>query len=500
MYKARFSTWGLAKNYRKRDMVHVLRIKAERDAQGLPSEFRIHGEVVPSEVIARYVRRKGTRELPYEETPPSYITYRTPSPVVRSPKSVVKAPVSPSHWEHVNAGFIRPVGGGDSSGSESSQSPLYINEKGRMQWCFVPGHPSSSSSISRSPSPPRHLLVSERLFTSINTYFDGSFHNGTFVIDDNGRCTSLPAIGNPALFADFWTYSSLSASFVKKKSPIEFRRTLSRAFGLVQMLLTLQHPRTLEAFFKTFLFLIQNGLGDVVLSLRKYIGEMAKRVVAHTYPQWARVLQLIASLDEDMLEEAILQSFRCTIESFEAGLDLRNTDRLGARLNYIKAVTGPANPAKEELMLREMIASGIDSPMVAIRLGENLNAQGRYIHAESVAMELLARISSDPSYAPRKADQIMPLEMLAHSQYHQNRRVEAEMNIRDAMNRAVYEWGITDAWALNMRNVLEGWLRDWGNNKEADVTSEEMVALIGKDQTDYGEMLEGEEEERSEDD
>jgi hypothetical protein len=45
-------------------------------------------------------------------------------------------------------------------------------------------------------SPPQALLVPERLFATITSYFDGSFRKGTWISNKKGHCVSRNALGN----------------------------------------------------------------------------------------------------------------------------------------------------------------------------------------------------------------------------------------------------------------------------------------------------------------
>ncbi|KAI5458462.1 hypothetical protein BGZ63DRAFT_46994 [Mariannaea sp. PMI_226] len=57
MYKSRIWKWGLDKKLKSDEVLAILILKTERDAQGKPSEFTIRGQPVDLDNINRYIRR-----------------------------------------------------------------------------------------------------------------------------------------------------------------------------------------------------------------------------------------------------------------------------------------------------------------------------------------------------------------------------------------------------------------------------------------------------------
>jgi hypothetical protein len=48
----------------------------------------------------------------------------------------------------------------------------------------------------------------------------------------------------------------------------------------------------------------------------------------------------------------------------------------------------------------------------------------------------------------------------------------------------VDQWGIQHSWVLEFMNVLEGWLRGWGREEDANTLQGEIEELMGKDELD----------------
>ena len=53
--------------------------------------------------------------------------------------------------------------------------------------------------------------------------------------------------------------------------------------------------------------------------------------------------------------------------------------------------------------------------------------------------------------------------------------------MREAIRMIVIQWGIQHFWVLEFKNVLKGWLRDWGREEDANTLRGEIEELMGKD-------------------
>ena len=57
MYKSRISAWGLAKKHKRVEFEAILRKKAQRDAAGKATCFKLRGCVADLEDVERYSKR-----------------------------------------------------------------------------------------------------------------------------------------------------------------------------------------------------------------------------------------------------------------------------------------------------------------------------------------------------------------------------------------------------------------------------------------------------------
>lgn len=58
MFKKRIRAWDIDKKLKEDDVLEAMRLKAQRDAAGKPSELITRGRVVNFDRIWRYIKRK----------------------------------------------------------------------------------------------------------------------------------------------------------------------------------------------------------------------------------------------------------------------------------------------------------------------------------------------------------------------------------------------------------------------------------------------------------
>ena len=95
MWKSKITEWGLDKNNKKEDVLAILRKKAERDAAGKKTVFKLRGREVDFKDIERYATRNHISETTvgdlvasHPQTPPS-LECLTPEP---SPGTLTSRP------------------------------------------------------------------------------------------------------------------------------------------------------------------------------------------------------------------------------------------------------------------------------------------------------------------------------------------------------------------------------------------------------------------------
>ncbi|KAK2805975.1 hypothetical protein FQN50_005990 [Emmonsiellopsis sp. PD_5] len=345
------------------------------------------------------------------------------------------------------------------------------------------------SYVPLSPSPPQSLLISENLFHNIKIYFSNSCRN--MILDDQG---TLLAPNGTKLdtndLCDFDSYFFTAAMLVEKGLPIDFRRALSKASALVEQLLRAEHPRTLACFLEVFIHLIQVGLPEVTSFLRDFVKGMAAKVTRKDRP-WGQICRLLGELGSDeSLDQAMAQVWKCSTDTFDSELGTHNRLAVAVRLDYIKRVHGVTNYLEEERLLRDLLAQfrdipGLSAPRVMLNLAHNLNRQGRHDEAEAMGLQVLLLLREyHEMYAGRIVERIESLKVVSHSQFYQGKMVAAEQTMREAIGMIVDQYGVRHSWVPEFMNVLEGWLRSWGREEDANALWGEIEGLMGGDEID----------------
>ncbi len=344
---------------------------------------------------------------------------------------------------------------------------------------------SSRSRVMHSPSPPQVLLVAEELYHNIKVYFGVSCKH--MIFDDHGTLLNPDGAElHNDLCNEFDSYCFTATMFKGRKLHVGFGHALSKASALVEQILRAEHPRTLACFLEVFIHLIQTGLHDVASILRDFIKKMSEKVIRGGRP-WGQICRLLGELDSESLDQAMAQIWKCTTDTFESKLGASSRLAVSVRLDYIKRVYGFKDHLKEERLLRELLAqfNGIQivpTPRVMLNLAHNLNRQGHHVEAEKMALEVFSLLQQNDIYAERFAERIECMKIVSHSQFNQVKTLEAERTIREAIRMIVGRWGIQHSWVLEFMNVLQGWLRDWGRDDDANTLWEEIEGLMRKDE------------------
>lgn len=369
-----------------------------------------------------------------------------------------------------------------------SAAPFADNEFFSIPNCNdVQGFFSDRSRVMHSPSPPQVLLVAEELYHNIKVYFEDSCQN--MIFDDHG--TLLNPNGaelHNDLCNEFDSYCFTATMLKGRKLHVEFRHALSKASALVEQILRAGHPRTLACFLEVFIHFIQTGLPEVASILRDFIKKMSEKVTRGGHP-WGQICRLLGELDSEPLDLAMAQIWKCTTDTFESELGTSSRLAVSVRLDYIKRVYGFKEYLEEERLLRDLLAQfdgipRVPTPRVMLNLAHNLNRQRRHDEAEKMALEVFSLLQLNEIYAKRIAERIECMKIVSHSQFNQGKTLVAERTIRKAIQMIVDQWGIQHSWVLEFMNLLEGWLRDWGREEDANTLRGEIGGLMGKDEID----------------
>ncbi|MCJ1430841.1 hypothetical protein MMC27_000191 [Xylographa pallens] len=287
----------------------------------------------------------------------------------------------------------------------------------------------------------------------------------------------------------FDSYCFTATMFIQKGLHVEFGRALSNAYNLVESILRAEHPRTLACFLKIFLHLIQSELPKVTFSLPNFITRVSAKVTRKKHP-WGQICQLLGKLNFRSLHQAMAQIWKCTTKTFNSVLEKLTRLAVSVRLNYLKRVYGTTDHLEEERHLRGLLAqfggiSGHPTRRVMLNLAHNLNRQGRHDAAEKLAWEVHSLLQKYEIH-----EMIEFMKVVSRSQFNE-KILAAEWNMRNVIKLIEHWLGEQHSWVPEFMVVLEGWLRDWGREEDANKLRGEIEELMGKDETDSLDGVQG---------
>lgn len=450
MFKDRIRKWQLDKKIKESDVAVILHKTTERQAVGKKTAFRVRGQAMTMENIDRYLRRKkDIHKIDTSTVPstPSHISYWTPSP---SP-----SPLPAEDSTRMSSGFL-----------DVQRNNLYQFR-------------TENSRVPPVLSPPRSLLIPEQFLFNVKTYLDTLFYIRKWIANSYGQWESSGGITANTQPADIREFCSMAITMKRSGSPAGFRKTLSTAFSLVEGPLRSEHPDTLEYFVLSILLLQQSGLADVAAMLRTYIAEMSTKVLKQE-SLLAKVCRNLALLDGDVLEQALIEAYRGTKDTFELHLGSFHSMTLMIRVNFSEETS--SDLVEQERYTRKLLIQWNQDPnvtsfqrcMISYALGGLILRQYRWREAETLGNDCL-NLSCTHSQI------IVALELIAYAQYHQQKYDLAERNIRWAISMIVQGWGKNVRWGAKYMILLENWLRKWERHKEADEVRAEWIGILPED-------------------
>ncbi|KAL2073220.1 hypothetical protein VTL71DRAFT_10544 [Oculimacula yallundae] len=473
MYKYHFQIWKLDKKFKERDAVAMLRKKTQRDAVGKQTAFKVRGKALNMKDLARYLERRKETPIGYgsRASTPSDIECQTPPPTVGF-QIVDDIPM----------------------GRPGVPAMYFDNEYTIRKTGFDETFSTHLSRISRSPSPPQSLMIPEQLFYYIKSYTCGSWNSGIWVTDETGLSTTLDIEASTQTYhSDFLTCCNTAVTLLDQGLLVEFRRKLSRGFSFIKDMLRIPVPDTLNCILSALVHFMQKNRLAIAFTLRNYISQMAIEILPKEHP-WSQICRSLGTLDIDIFEEVITQSWKCELDISTGYLGLFSRSSIGTRLEFIRRVYGSKDVHQEGKMLQELLkqaeiqvpsASPRAVSSIMVKMGYNLTYQERYSEAEKIGKEILSWFSRDGGSVD-VTNKIEALRLVAECQYLQYKDNLAEMNLKEALRLAVEAWGPNDAFATEIALRLETWLREWGREDEADELKAQRDRIMDLEEMDEG--------------
>jgi hypothetical protein len=502
MYKDRIRKWKLDKKHKEGDMLAILRKQTERNAVGKGSSFRVRGQPVTIEEVLHYLKRKkNVRDEEAHNAPtPSDVSCRTPTPApvwgppendnhIITTANFACADLPDQNIAFHYAGTIQNSDGAELNSMTLTHANSVVSKERIFESTLKDRYNliSVDEAIPPSLSAPQTLLVPERLFFAITNYLDGGFERGYWITDAKGYCTTLssryPGISDT--YFDFYNHCISALNLLKSGHLIEFRRALGKAFISVESLIRAEHPRTLDSIINTMMIFKVYGRPELAELFSRYVFNLSKTVWSREH-LWTQIWRLFGMLEGEALEQVLTNSWRCTIDRFEKALGPLHQSSLHNKFDFFHYAHSTEEETESHLrglLVRCESESSIPtSPitLIMVTLGWNLVRQRRIAEAEQLGLDIISQAEEQELYAER----VEALRLLAYSQFHQNKRCLAEENLRHALQLAIAGRGRTDPYALGIMTNLEGWLREWGREDEAERLREKIDEAVGRDEID----------------
>jgi hypothetical protein len=293
MYKARFKAWGLWRHLRRREVVTVLKIKAQRDRIGKQTSFLLRGRNVDLDDVERYRKRNhigipdpDSVEITPEET--IDLTWSTP-------------PASPS--------------------SDSALEPIKT--------------PPSSSSDTASPrtmpmavARPATLGYREDYMRGVMVGFELMMKAGIWDLSNQLEMPWSPVllhpVAEPVLSASYhqdecFRYLSNGVVHVKKGDVVTAYKEWNAAFSLVATIVQSKHYNVLGKMLECIHYLDQKQHRQVSDAFRGYVCKMAQKVLGPNHPYYP-VFYALEHLPLEDMTELQMNTQDCLVKGLEGFL------------------------------------------------------------------------------------------------------------------------------------------------------------------------------------
>jgi hypothetical protein len=498
MYKRHITLWNLRKNTREEEALAMIRKKSLRDAAGKESAFRVRGKPVSMENVFQYFKRKGisdpeTSASNMNAPTPSALSCWTPTPS-SSPKPHLmeqhnQSQQGPQSQFQDNLTFGMPIGLFCGPVDAIEQIPGYLTDDQiwgnfpliqdtQVLEMLSPG--MQSFQIPRSPSPPLTLMIQEKLFFNVNAYVRGSHEGGMLTRFEEGMLTNIKSTRGDGVLGQFSNLWTTGSQFMLAGSFIEGRRVFSKVSELLVAIVQEGDPSSL-GYLLEMLLDVGRKLPKLAALLRTHMNEMARSTFPQEHP-WRNIMSVIANMDEPYLNETLFKSWGFANDVFEKSLGQFHPNYISSYTQYVSCVEDPVNM---ERIFRNLVEEGefalLESDDRFLRLrcehAWSLFHKGNYHEALASSNELLVNAWKIGAHG----FEIDCLRLSATCQHQMGSMYEAETNLREAIKKLRSFYGQSHPRALRFIMTLQGWLREWGREDEANVLNADVDALLGPD-------------------
>ncbi|KAI8655899.1 Clr5 domain-containing protein [Fusarium keratoplasticum] len=258
MYKSRIWKWGLDKKLKSDEVLAILIIKTERDAQGKASEFTIRGQKVDLDNINRYIRR------------------------------------NPGLVARFRAGELPNV-----------NTHIEVN-------CRTPS-PAPSPSL---PPPPETLRV-EQVLGLFRNYVDASFSSGAWKHEHNVYCVSRKSRDQgEELFERVITLFSLVNRSMMRYDDVSITQVLSPAFESLRVLIGSESPIFVVRTICLVWYLNRHHQKDLTKLVMSYVAGMVPVILGQNNPM-SRIWQILGSQEFSEFYELATRLYASLVPDLE---------------------------------------------------------------------------------------------------------------------------------------------------------------------------------------
>lgn len=258
MYKSRIWKWGLDKKLKSDEVLAILILRTEREAQGKTSEFTIRGQPVDLDNINRYIRR--------------------------NPQLVAR----------FRAGIVPSI-----------QTTLEVQ-------CRTPP-PAPSSPL----PPPNKTSCIDQVVDLFTSYFETSLTNGTWNYEYNGNCGSPNSRDRSVeLFERVVTSFGLVNRSMMRKDEISISTILTPAFESLKEIVSSESPAFAARIPFLLWFLHRFHKEDLLRIVMKHLTALIPIVLGQNHPM-AQIWQTIGSEDFSGYYELSTRLYSTLVPLFE---------------------------------------------------------------------------------------------------------------------------------------------------------------------------------------
>jgi hypothetical protein len=489
IYKSRITQWGFDKKNKASDVEFVLRKKMHRDAVHKNTFFTVRGRLLDMKSFLKYVKRHHLLERTSIEAntadTPEHITYQTPAASPHSQSEVnelndasndadggLEGVSDNDRLADYNLGHTTVSGYG--CAQQNTQTALFVSEvQDLYRWLF------DQPSLTRTLELPESMRLSERLFLLIPTYIAGAVRKGFWALDAGGFLisTTLTDKTHSGAAAQFNDNALLALEALDQGRFVEARQAFEKAFAHLPSMIRYDLPGTINVYLIVLRNMTTEGFPELADMLRRHMKDVAEKVLPPQNPA-SQIYAVMSEVDPDQLSNVLDKASECRNDSLARNLAPFSFDLIDSKITLIKRVHWNS-PTEVDHCLYILLFEceqhcGYGSPCtlhVMYCTIDILVKQGRAAEAEAVSHDMHDRARHSVSFAY----EVHAIELLARAQHTLGRLHDASVTLSSAIDMLEGVYGRNDPWRMRYIFRLEKWLREGGEEQEADALRIQLV-------------------------